>query len=73
MENKETFTREDAKDIASGLIDAVKVAMAVCEIEFPGSKDILLDVMIGELEKLRPEKIRAQAEKLDPFSMKAKV
>lgn len=52
MESK-TFTREEAKDAIECVIKSIAITIAVCEVEFPNSRDILLEEMIGELEKMR--------------------
>ena len=58
MKNEKKITPEDAKEAVGCIIHSVKVTLAICDVEYPGSKDLCLDVLIKELEAMRPEKIR---------------
>lgn len=56
MENNKEFTTKEAKEVVEPIVKSVKLMMAFCEIEDAGSKDLCLDVLIKELEKMRPAK-----------------
>lgn len=56
MENMKSITTEEAKEAVGCIVRSVKVTLAICDVEYPGSKELCLDVLIKELEKLRSER-----------------
>ena len=60
MTEKKLFTEEEAKEAVQCIIRSVKVTLAVCDVEYPGSKEVLLDALIHELKEMR-EPCRAKA------------
>ena len=56
MENEKILTHKEAKELVEDLVAAAKVICALAEVEVPGSKQVVLDTLIGELEDLAGRK-----------------
>lgn len=56
MENNKVLTQKEAKELVKDLVMAAKVVCALAEVEAPGSKQIVLDALINELEELAGRK-----------------
>lgn len=56
MENKKVLMKKEVKELVEDLVTAAKVVCALAEAEAPGSKQIVLDALIGELEEMAGRK-----------------
>lgn len=48
----QVMTREEVKNVIADVVQGVKLVCAITEMEAPGSKHVVLDVLIEELEVL---------------------
>lgn len=62
MENKKAVTKEEAQEAVQSITHSIALTVAVCDMEYPGSKNLLLDVLIEKLEEMRgPKACHAEA------------
>ena len=56
MEKEQAISRDDAREVVSDLIMSVTMVCGMADAVAPGSKDVLLNVFIEELEKVAGRK-----------------